>query len=85
VKVTLSFGADCFRCRIADNGVGFDLASLPQPQGIGGGFGLPGMVERAESVGGEVEVSSAPGRGTVVAFTAPIAGEAELPLAPPAL
>lgn len=53
VKVTLRFGPDRFGCTIRDNGVGFDPASLPQAPGMGGGFGLPGMSHRAESVGGE--------------------------------
>ena len=72
VEVTLKFAADRFACTIEDNGVDFDPASLPETPGIGGGSGLPGMAQRAESAGGTVEVSSAPGKGTVVAFTAPI-------------
>ncbi len=73
-KVTLSFGADCFGCVIADNGTGFDPAPSSQTPAVGGGFGLPGMMQRAESVGGKVEVSSAPGQGTVVEFTVPVGG-----------
>ena len=75
-KVTLSFGGDCFGCTIKDNGAGFDPASLPSAPAIGGGFGLPGMTQRAESVGGTVRVSSAPGQGTEVAFTAPVGEQA---------
>jgi signal transduction histidine kinase len=72
VKIKLNFGADRFGCTIEDNGVGFDPASLPRAPGPAGGFGLPGMSQRADSVGGKVEVSSAPGQGTLVAFTAPV-------------
>jgi signal transduction histidine kinase len=74
VKVTVSFGADRFECSVRDDGGGFDVAGLPQAPTMGGGFGLPGMVQRAESVGGKVEVSSTVGEGTVVTFVAP-AGE----------
>jgi signal transduction histidine kinase len=48
------------RLRISDQGRGFDTA-VP-----GGGFGLISMCERAQSVGGEVRISSAPGRGSQV-------------------
>jgi signal transduction histidine kinase len=72
VRVTLSFDADRFGCVIKDDGVGFDPASLSQAPLAGGGFGLPSMAQRAESVGGKISVSSAPGEGTVVEFTAPI-------------
>ena len=53
------------RLTIADDGKGF----APRVSGGGwtdAGFGLTSMRERAESLGGEVEVRSRPGRGTVV-------------------
>jgi signal transduction histidine kinase len=75
VRVTLGLGQDCLVCKVKDNGIGFDPESLP-PAGIGGGFGLPGMTQRAESLGGKVEVRSAPGQGTEVVFTLPAAGQA---------
>jgi signal transduction histidine kinase len=48
------------RLRVSDKGRGFDQA-IP-----GGGFGLVSMGERARSVGGELRISSAPGRGSKV-------------------
>ena len=77
VEVTACFGADSFRCTIKDNGVGFDPAALPKAAGAKGGFGLASMAQRAESVGGELRVSSAPGQGTEVDFTAPVSRVAE--------
>jgi NarL family two-component system sensor histidine kinase YdfH len=51
---------------VQDDGIGFDLvAALEQP----GCFGLAGMRERAEQFGGELEVDSAPGRGTRVVLS----------------
>jgi signal transduction histidine kinase len=46
---------------IADDGVGFDVGGAP-----GRGLGLASMGDRAESAGGRLSVSSAPGEGTTV-------------------
>jgi signal transduction histidine kinase len=50
---------------ITDDGTGFD------PAAADGGFGLPGMAERAELAGGHLDVRSAPGRGTTVEARVP--------------
>jgi signal transduction histidine kinase len=71
VKVTLRFGARDFECTVKDNGVGFDNAS-PPARGMAAGLGLPGMAQRAESIGGKIRVTSAPGQGTEVVFAAPV-------------
>jgi signal transduction histidine kinase len=57
--------------RIEDNGRGFD-PRLARPGTRSGGFGLLGMQERVELVGGKWEVQSTPGAGTVVVATLPI-------------
>jgi signal transduction histidine kinase len=41
-----------------------------------GGYGLPGMRERAELVGGELDLHPAPGRGTTLSLRVPLAGHA---------
>ncbi len=52
---------------IADNGRGFDFASLQEnPQR---GIGLRNMHERAEAVGGNLDVASSPGNGTRIVVT----------------
>ena len=56
--------------RVRDDGTGFDLPepdAPPQP----GHIGLVSMRERAEAAGGRFEMSSAPGRGTIVEFWMP--------------
>jgi signal transduction histidine kinase len=59
---------------VSDNGAGFDVpAALAKPDS----FGLAGMRERVALLGGEFEVRSRPGRGTVAT--------ARLPLRPAAL
>jgi signal transduction histidine kinase len=64
VEVTLAFGRGEARLMVQDRGEGFelpaDLASLSRA----GHYGLANMRERANKVGGRVEIASAPGRGT---------------------
>ena len=64
-KARLSFDSDGVRLELQDNGDGFSI-----DKANGGGFGLIGMKERAEHIGAQLEVSSAPGSGTkIVAVT----------------
>jgi signal transduction histidine kinase len=49
---------------VEDDGVGFDPATAP-------GVGLAGLRDRAEEVGGAVDVASAPGQGTRVTVRVP--------------
>ena len=72
VRVTLEFGADLFRCVVADNGIGFEAAEAPEAGDIYGGFGLGSMQHRAESVDGMLQVDSSSGQGTQIVFTAPV-------------
>jgi signal transduction histidine kinase len=53
---------------VADNGVGFDPESIPRPRpGMPQArFGVYGMRDRAQLLGGSCAIQSAPGRGTVV-------------------
>ena len=53
--------------QIADDGAGFDLEAA----GDRNGFGLSGMAERAELVGGHLDVRSRPGRGTTIEARVP--------------
>jgi two-component system, NarL family, sensor kinase len=58
--------------RIADDGSGFDVAAARTREDVTG-FGLASMAERAELVGGTLDLRSAPGRGTTVTATIPAA------------
>ena len=61
---------------VTDDGRGLPDAERLGPRGDGleGGFGMSGMRERAELVGGELELVPAPARGTVVRLSVPLAG-----------
>jgi signal transduction histidine kinase len=61
---------------VLDDGRGLpETARLgPRGDGLEGGFGMSGMRERAELVGGELEWARAPERGTIMRLTVPLAG-----------
>lgn len=50
--------------RVKDNGKGFDIDNVINSKKAGGGFGLLNMKERAELIGGKIEIISSPGNGT---------------------
>ncbi|HEX8353572.1 MAG TPA: PAS domain S-box protein, partial [Pyrinomonadaceae bacterium] len=51
---------------IEDNGGGFDVEAATPPEGRGRRLGLLGIRERAELLGGTINVESAPGAGTTL-------------------
>lgn len=53
---------------ISDNGDGFEIGATPK----GSGLGLFGMQERAEIVGGSVNINSEKGKGTFITLTIPL-------------
>lgn len=57
---------------VQDEGVGFDPEQGPVP-GRAGGFGLFGIRERVEMLGGRLEVDSAPGQGSRFLMSIPLA------------
>lgn len=62
--------ANVLNLKIIDNGHGFRADdALP---GMGGHFGLIGIRERAERLGGEFRLDSQPGAGTEVEVTVPL-------------
>jgi signal transduction histidine kinase len=67
VSVHLSFGEQQTCLEIQDDGVGFDVAHLNA-----GGLGLPGIHERAQKIGGHLDIASAPGKGTRIKIMVPL-------------
>ena len=59
---------------VRDEGTGFDAAEV----GLRG-LGLFGIGEQLRHVGGSMHIESAPGRGTTVALTAPLAAQPKAP------
>ena len=75
VVVTLSYMDDLVALDVQDDGVGM-ATQLAGPDALrldAGGFGLVGMRERVEQLGGALLVESAPQQGTTVVVQIPVA------------
>ncbi len=70
---TLERDVHCIRLRLEDNGSGFDV----QRALVGRGFGLKSISERAQMLGGHLEVKSVPGTGTDLIVEVPILEQQE--------
>ena len=76
VHVAIQHELQTLRCSVKDNGVGFDVSSLPARTGEGG-LGMIGIRERLNSVGGDFVLMSTLGRGTELVITIPHAISSE--------
>lgn len=64
VRVELRRTPEAIVLTVEDDGVGFDVLRARRRAGRRPTLGLTGMAERASMVGGSLEITSAPGRGT---------------------
>ena len=69
IEVNIEHGASYFRLVVRDDGRGMEPRILRS--GREGHWGLPGMRERADRIGGYLRLKSRPGAGTEVALTVP--------------
>ncbi len=69
VQAELQYEEDRVLIRICDQGIGFDPFEKFNPPR---GWGLAGMRERVESLGGQLNLQSAPGEGTRVEVVVPL-------------
>ncbi len=70
VALRIDFGRGRIRMSVQDDGCGFEPGeALPQ---TGGHFGLIGMRERTERLGGKFAVRSTPGKGTELCVDVPV-------------
>lgn len=71
-RLSFAFDGHTARLEIIDDGVGFDTSEHPLGSDEVGGYGLLSMAERAELVGGRLNIRSRPGSGTAVIATIPL-------------
>ncbi|MDP1809502.1 MAG: sensor histidine kinase [Actinomycetota bacterium] len=74
VTVAVGLDSDSVGVTIQDDGQGFDLVKGLQDHR---GFGLVNMKDRAESIGGTIDVATQPGAGTTIKVTIPLASVGE--------
>jgi signal transduction histidine kinase/ligand-binding sensor domain-containing protein len=70
VEAEIRYESGLFRLRVRDDGKGIDSRVLKEGV-LRGHWGLPGMQERAKSMGGRLKIWSEPGAGTEAELTVP--------------
>ena len=74
IEISLFCDGSSINLRISDNGIGISKDKLSSKKS----FGLIGMKERANTLGGTFEIRSESGKGTMVSITFPIASNSEI-------
>lgn len=69
IEIALAFAPDQVRLRVTDNGHGFDVERDGTKPGH---FGLIGMRERVQKLGGRLHLQSRPGAGATLEATVPL-------------
>ncbi len=69
VWITLEFKDSQAILTVQDDGIGFTATDSPKPKG---GYGLSTMRERAQRIGGKLEIESAAGNGTAIRVVVPL-------------
>jgi CheY-like chemotaxis protein len=72
VSVEIRQQEDQIQIAVADQGVGFNPASLRAANATTGGLGLFSLIERLAHLGGRMEIDSSPGKGTRITLFAPL-------------
>jgi signal transduction histidine kinase len=75
VALNLRYHPNELTLTICDNGMGFQTTDTTLP--AKGHFGLQGMRERADQIGGMLRVESSPESGTTVTLTVPLSNGKE--------
>lgn len=67
LHLTLTATPEGYEASLRDNGVGFDPGSNENSSH----YGLKGMKERAQKIGGKISLKTSPGKGTDIRITVP--------------
>lgn len=68
LNLRLTQSSTGYEAKLRDNGVGFSLSSAEGS----GHYGLKGMRERIQKIGGELMIDTAPGNGTEISIAIPL-------------
>jgi len=71
IHLSLARSQSAYRATLSDNGVGFTAAANEGSNH----YGLKGMKERIEKLGGTLDLQTAPGKGTRIDIEIPYSGE----------
>jgi signal transduction histidine kinase len=71
-EVAVARAGGLLELRISDDGRGFDSDATLAGRETATGLGLRGMHDRLELFGGRLEITSAPGRGTLISAVVPL-------------
>jgi signal transduction histidine kinase len=85
VHIGLAAGGDRFEISVQDNGKGINPESKERGDSTAGartGRGLKNMRHRLEKIGGVLEISSSPGKGTCIRLIVPVPGPVRFPMNP---
>jgi signal transduction histidine kinase len=77
INVRLTTKGDLFIAEVEDNGRGFDLRAIESSYSSRGSLGMVNLRERAELIGGTVNIESTPGEGTRVTTLVPLSESAD--------
>ena len=69
IEAQITYNGSSFQLRIRDDGKGIDPAIVAE--GRAGHYGVPGMRERAQRIGGKLDVWAATGAGTEIELSIP--------------
>jgi len=69
--ITVDFSPDKIKITVQDNGQGFQLPTRLGDLASAGKLGIAGMYERAQLLGGTLELQSTPGKGTTLVIEVP--------------
>ncbi len=72
INVRLAPYGDFLMATVHDNGKGFDVKAVEANYDQRGSMGMINMKERAELIGGRLEIQSQPGHGTTVTLAVPL-------------
>lgn len=72
IRVRVTLKGNNVVAQVSDNGKGFDVEAMQERYSKGSSFGMINMNDRAEHIGGTLDLKSAPGKGTTITVTIPV-------------